>query len=155
MTERDKVWKFLKRLCELREMIESKTAEKERWDAIAEGVTGGAQNVWVEVKPGKYELQAAPKVQASGDPQRMATAKSNSIDLEREIAECQKQFNEHKFKVLEAITKLPFDEFDVLNKIFVKGFSIKDVAYLRQRSYTWVTTKQTRAVDILQEIMVL
>jgi len=154
-TEREKVWAFLRRLSDLREIIESKTAEKEIYDAQAEGLGGSPQDVLVEVAPGKFELQAPPKVQSSGDKQRMANAKNQSIDLEREIAEHQKMFDEHAARVIEVISKLPFNEYDVLYKEYVKGFELKDIAYIRKKSYSWVTTTKNRAVSRLQKILVL
>lgn len=151
--DRAKAWRFLKRLSNLAELIASKQADKERWESIAQGTTGGGRCVLVEVAPGKHELQAAPKVQASGNPQKMADAIGQAVDLEREIETLKKQYAAIKEEVAATIRLLPPAEYDVLHKLYIQRMTIGEVAVALRRSYSWVTTTQGRAVGHLAELL--
>ena len=150
--DREKAWRFLKRLLNLWEIIESKTEDRDRWESIARGLAG-TSDVLVEVAPGKYELQAPPKVQASGNPQKMADADAQINELDREIEHYAMRYKEAKAEVKAALAKLHPNESDVLHKIYIQRLTIDEVAVARRKSYSWVTTTQGRAVTHLAEFL--
>lgn len=144
---------FLNQLKKLDAMIENKMIEREQWKAIAEGVTAGGTSVIVLDKKGKQHLHNMEKVQASGNPQKMADAIHKMIEIDDEIALCIDKMIEAKKDVLAVIEKLSAAEYDIIHKIYVQHLNLYEVAAMSDRSYSSITTLHGRALKSVQNIL--
>ena len=126
---------YLLQIKKLDRLIQNKLIEKEQWQAIAEGAS------------------SSDKVQSSGNPQRMADAISNYLDIEDEIKATIKTLVVTKREILKTIEQLDTDEYDILHKIYLQGLSLYDVADMYDKSYNWATTTHGRALKHLQNIL--
>lgn len=159
---------FLKQLKKLDKMIENKLIEKEQWEAIATSSTSGGQSVWVEGK--KKELHNMEKVQSSGNPDKMAVAVANYIDIEKEIDNIIADLICKKQDIIGVIEQLSATEYDVLHKMYVgipkkikvssKEFktitvyqTLEDVAALYDKSKSWSKSVHNNAVRNVQKIL--
>lgn len=115
-------------------LLESKSAEKLRWKALA--LDTGAR-------------QSGDKVQGSGNQQKMAGAVENAVDLDAEIASLQAQRHE----ITRTLERLQVDEFWVLNAVYGKHVSIGQAAWERGKSYSWGRTLHNRAMENLEKIL--
>jgi DNA-directed RNA polymerase specialized sigma24 family protein len=129
---------YLLQIKKLDRLIQNKLIEKEQWRAIAEGASSSL---------------SSDKVQSSGNPQRMADAISNYLDIENEIKATIKTLVVTKKKILKTIEQLDTDEYDILHKIYLQGLSLYDVADIYDKSYNWATTTHGRALKHLQNIL--
>lgn len=115
-------------------LLESKSAEKLRWKALA--LDTGAR-------------QSGDKVQGSGNQQKMAGAVENAVDLDAEIASLQAQRHE----ITRTLERLQVDEFWVLNTVYGKHVSIGQAAWERGKSYSWGRALHNRAMENLEKIL--
>ena len=129
---------YLLQIKKLDRLIQNKLIEKEQWQAIAEGASSSL---------------SSDKVQSSGNPQRMADAISNYLDIEDEIRATIKTLVVTKKEILKTIEQLDTDEYDILHKIYLQGLSLYDVADIYDKSYNWATTTHGRALKHLQNIL--
>lgn len=129
---------FLRQVYKLDRMVENKLAEKRQWQEIAAGAT---------------PQTAGERVQSSGNPQRMADAISRYIDIEQEIDECIDRLVDTKREVIGVIEQLNATEYDVLHKMYIQGYSLQEVADMKGRSYSWMTSTHGRALQNVQRII--
>lgn len=129
---------FLRQVYKLDRMVENKLAEKRQWQEIAAGAT---------------PQTTGERVQSSGNPQRMADAISRYIDIEQEIDECIDKLVDTKREVIGVIEQLNATEYDVLHKMYIQGYSLQDVADMKGRSYSWMTSTHGRALQNVQRII--
>lgn len=144
---------FLNQLTKLDALIENKMIEREQWKAIAEGVTAGGTSVIIVDKKGKQQLHNMERVQASGNPQKMADAIHKMIEIDDEIDLCIDKLIEAKKDVLSVIEMLPATEYDIIHKIYVQHLSLYEVAAMSERSYSSITTLHGRALKGVQNIL--
>jgi hypothetical protein len=144
---------FLNQLKKLDTMIENKMIERAQWKAIAEGVTAGGTSVMILNKQGRKELHNMEKVQASGNPQKMADAVHKMIEIDEEINLCIDKMIEAKKDVLAVIERLPAAEYDIIHKIYVQHLTLYEVAAMSTRSYSSITTLHGRALKMVQTIL--
>lgn len=129
---------FLRQVYKLDRMVENKLAEKRQWQEIAAGAT---------------PQTTGERVQSSGNPQRMADAISRYIDIEQEIDECIDRLVDTKREVIGVIEQLNATEYDVLHKMYIQGYSLQEVADIKGRSYSWMTSTHGRALQNVQRII--
>nr|DAG53074.1 MAG TPA: Protein of unknown function (DUF1492) [Caudoviricetes sp.]DAP38595.1 MAG TPA: Protein of unknown function (DUF1492) [Caudoviricetes sp.] len=129
---------FLRQVYKLDRMVENKLAEKRQWQEIAAGAT---------------PQTTGERVQSSGNPQRMADAISRYIDIEQEIDECIDKLVDTKREVIGVIEQLNATEYDVLHKMYIQGYSLQEVADMKGRSYSWMTSTHGRALQNVQRII--
>ena len=129
---------FLRQIKKLDKLIENKLAEVQKWKEIASNTSPN---------------MTGERVQASGNPQRIADAICRYIDLEREINKDIDNLIEIKKSVINVIEKLNTTEYDVLHKVYVQGFSFDEVAIACKRSRSWATTVHGRALKHVQNIL--
>lgn len=129
---------FLRQVYKLDRMVENKLAEKRQWQEIAAGAT---------------PQTTGERVQSSGNPQRMADAISRYIDIEQEIDECINKLVDTKREVIGVIEQLNATEYDVLHKMYIQGYSLQEVADMKGRSYSWMTSTHGRALQNVQRII--
>lgn len=129
---------FLNQLKKLDKLIENKLIEKERWQAIASGVSSPAMG---------------EKVQTSRNLTRTEDAICRYIDMEKEIDEAIDRLVDKKQDVLSVIEQLNATEYDILHKRYVQYIPLDDIAVLYDKTYSWVTTVHGRALKNVQKIL--
>ena len=144
---------FLNQLKKLDAMIENKMIEREQWKTIAEGVTAGGTSVIIVDKKGRQQLHNMEKVQATGNPQKMADAVHKMIEIDDEIALCIDKMIEAKKDILAVIERLSAAEYDIIHKIYVQHLNLYEVAAMSERSYSSITTLHGRALKSVQMII--
>ena len=129
--------KYLLKLEKLDNLIANKKAEREQWLDSAKSTT----------------IQLTEKVQTSSNGDKLAKAVVKAVDIEREIDECVVELYYKKKDIISNIEKLSADEYDVLHKVYVQYKSLKEVQYLKNRSYSSITSIHGRALNNLWEIV--
>ena len=126
--------KYLERISMIDVLISTKLEEHKRWEEIASGLGG---------------FSGAEKTGGSGNTDKIPNAVCRYCDIEREIS----SLISEREAILKNIEKLPVDEYTVIYHLFVKGLNLKEAAYKCHKSYDWVRRKQSRAFELLEEII--
>lgn len=129
-----KAERYLDRVRMIDAMIGNKRREHQRWVDAAEGLGGVA---------------SGDRVQSTRNLHRGADAIGNYIDLEAEI----KALESEKQNIIRTLERLPSVEYDILHKLYVQDYSMKDVSYQYKKSYDWVRLKKRNGLRLLQEIL--
>ena len=129
---------FLRQIEKYDMMIENKLIERVQWKAIATNTTAHNDGV---------------RVQSSGSQQKMADAVEKFMEIEREINVLVDKLIDAKQNVISVIEKLSATEYDVLHKIYIQRLTLDDVAYAKNKTYSWVTTVHGRALQSVQRIL--
>lgn len=129
------VVKYLAQIDKIDQMIENKQAEVQRWKDIATSTSAGI---------------SGERVSSSGNHDTMANAVCTYLDIEDEEITALKQ---KRAAILRTIEQLPADEYDLIHKVYVQKLTLKDVAYMRKKSYSWATTTHKKAKADLQKIL--
>lgn len=129
---------FLLQLPKLEALIKNKLIEKQQWKDIALGIT---------------PQMSGDRVQSSGNQQKMACAIERMIDIEKELDEFVDSLIATRNEVLSVIEQLNSDEYDFLHLVYVQHFTLKEVANLKDYSYSWATTFHGNALKKVQKIL--
>ena len=129
-----KAAQYLDRAKKIDSMIKNKMAERKRWIEVADGL-GGAS--------------VGDRVQTSRNLHRGADAICNYIDLEREIDALKAE----RQTIIKTIENLPSTEYDLVYKLYIQDYTMKEVAYHFGKSYDWVKFKKKRALRLVQAIL--
>lgn len=122
---------YLRQLEKLDTIIQNKLIEKEQCREIAMNVTSHL---------------GGERVQSSGSQQKMSDAVDRLVDLENEIDRCVERLLALKMEATEIIEQLNTAEYDVLHKLYIQGMTFDEVALIKQKSKSWVTTVHGRAL---------
>jgi DNA-directed RNA polymerase specialized sigma24 family protein len=122
---------YIQRVRHIDIILQNKLKEYKRWVDTAEGLGG---------------ISTGDRVQTSRNLQKIPDAIGRYIDLERDI-EALKRERQNILRVLES---LPSDEYDLLYKLYVEDFKMKELAYFYKKSYDWVKKKKRLALRDLQ-----
>lgn len=125
---------YLDRIKKIDSMIINKKRDYDRWVEVAEGFGGAA---------------LGERVQATRNLHKGADAIDSYIDVEREIT----ALKQERLSIIKTIERLPCDEYEVIYKLYVEDISMKEIAYIKKRSYEWVKTKKKCGLLHLQEIL--
>ena len=125
---------YLDRIKKIDAMIKNKMRDHARWVEIAEGFGGAA---------------LGERVQSSRNLHRGADAIGNYIDLEREI----ESLHAERQRIIQTIERLPAEEYDLIYKLYVEDYSMKEIAYSKKKSYDWVKFRKQSALRHLQGIL--
>lgn len=129
---------FLLQLPKLEALIKNKLIEKQQWKDIALGIT---------------PQMSGDRVQSSGNQQKMACAIERMVDIEKELDEFVDSLIATRNEVLSVIEQLNSDEYDFLHLVYVQHFTLKEVANLKDYSYSWATTFHGNALKKVQKIL--
>ena len=129
---------FLKQVEKLDTIIRNKLIEKEQWKDIALGITAHSDG---------------ERVQSSGSKQKMADAIERCIDMDNEINQLIDRLVDTKKEVSSVIEQLNATEYDVLHKIYIQYLSLYDVADMKGKTYSWVTTVHGRALQNVMKLL--
>ena len=135
-----KAIEFLSEYKKINAIIENKIIERDQWRQIALGVT-----------PGNKEN--ADKIQAAGNPQKMADAIGRYVDIEKEIDEQIDRFVDRKNDIVAVIEQLPVDEYNVLHMIYIQGLLLYEVAFELKKSYSWTKAKHSKGLSDVEKIL--
>jgi DNA-directed RNA polymerase specialized sigma subunit len=133
-----KAKEYLKEIERIEAIIKNKREERERWRDIALHITGN------------YEGE---RVQATGNPQKMAVAAINNVDLEREIEEHILRLGRKKQEIIGVLEQLPLSDYELLYGIYVNKKTLNDMAEERGCSYSNITTLHGTALKKVQRII--
>lgn len=125
---------YLDRIKKIDAMIKNKMRDHARWVEIAEGL-GGASD--------------GERVQSSRNLHRGADAIGNYIDIEAEIRSLKRERQE----IIETIERLPSAEYELVYRLYVQDYSMKEIAYQLGKSYEWVKVKKRRALQLVQALI--
>ena len=151
---------YLRLIRKIDRLIENKRAEKEQWEAVALGSSGGGNTVMINGVP--HEMD---RVQSSGNQQRMADAILKYVDIDKEIDEYIYRLADVKRDVIGVLEQLSATEYDVLHKMYVgvlvkeKGrtstryMTQKEVAAHYDRSESWAKNVHRSGKKSVQRIL--
>lgn len=103
----------------------------------------------VELASGLGNFSVAERVQSSRNLQQIPDAIAKYIDIEREIEDLKRK----RAEIIQTIERLPAVEYKIIYKLYVKDFTLKEVAYHFDRSYDWVKKKKRKALNRIQIIL--
>ena len=126
--------KYLKRLSKIDVLIANKANEVNRWKDISMSLGG---------------FSAVERVSSSKSPHGKSDAVCEYIDLEREI----ETLKAERRKMMHTIERLPSVECDLIYKIYVQAYSLKELAFHYKKSYDWVKKRKRKALKLLQEFL--
>ena len=129
---------FLCQVYKLDCIINNKMAEKRQW---YEMVTGTASQM------------GGDRVQSSSNPQRMSDAIARYMDIEREINDKIDELIALKRDVNGVIELLSANEYDVLHMRYIQGYTFQEIANIKERSYSCITTIHGAALRKVQQII--
>ena len=129
---------FLLQIKKLDRLIENKLIEVRQLKEIANNAVGN---------------MAGEKVQSTKNPQRIAEAICQYVDLENEINADIDRLIDTRKNVIGVIEQLNPTEYDILHKIYVQNITLQDVADKYDKTYSWVTTVHGRALKHVQDIL--
>lgn len=104
---------------------------------------------WVEIADGMGGVSVGERVQTSRNLHRGADAIGNYIDIEREI----NALKEERQAIIKTIERLPSTEYDLIYKLYVKDYTMKELAYHYGKSYDWVKQRKRNAFLLLQDLL--
>lgn len=133
-----KAKEYLEQVKKLNRLIQNKMAEKEQWRSMATS-TG--------------TFSDGERVQTSGSQQKMADAVGRYVDLEKEIDRCIDKYVDARQDVIATIEQLPYDEYDVLHKIYIQEIELADIPNICGKSYSWATKVHGWAIQKVQDIL--
>ena len=133
---------YLGEIKRLDTLIQNKTKEKEKWEAItmdkATSVTASMDG---------------ERVQSSGSKHKMADTVDSGIDRVRRIEKRIKELYAEMDAIIAIIDGLPEAESDILHKIYVQYMEMKEVAASRNEAYSTVSHKHTAALKMVDDIL--
>lgn len=125
---------YLDRVKKIDAMIENKLRDRAKWVEVAQSLGGDSDG---------------DRVQSSRNLHRGADAIGNYIDLEREIEALKAERSE----IIKTIERLPVEEYDVIYKLYVGEYSMKELVYRYGKSYEWVKGKKKNALNLIQAML--
>lgn len=129
-----KAEQYLDRVKKIDAMLHNKLREYERWAELAEGFGGTA---------------LGERVQSSRNLHKGADAIGNYIDIEREID----ALKQERRSIISTIEQLPSTEYDLIHKLYIQDYTMKELAHHFGKSYDWVKERKRRALMLLQEML--
>ena len=138
MTAKD----YLLEIKRLDTLIQNKTAEKRKWEIVT-----------LEMATVITASTEGERVQSSGSKQRIADTVDSGIDRVRRIEKRIKELYAQMDAIIADIERLPEEYSDILHKVYVQYMSLKEVAAIRDESYSTVATNHGRALKMVSDIL--
>lgn len=125
---------YLDQIKKIDSMIKNRINDYNRWVEIAEGLGGAA---------------VGERVQTSRNLHQIPNAIGRYVDIEREI----ERLKEERLSIIRTIEKLPSSEYEVIFKLYVLDYTIKEIAFHVGMSYEWVQRRKSKGLKLLQAIL--
>ena len=125
---------YLDRVKKIDAMIQNKLRDHRHWVEVADGLGGAG---------------LGERVQSSRNLHRGADAIDRYIDIEREI----EALKQERQEIMETIERLPSAEYEVIHMLYVQDYSMKEIAYIKKKSYDWVKRKKRWSLEFIQAIL--
>lgn len=125
---------YLDRIKKIDSMIKNKLRDYQRWVEQADGLGGAA---------------LGERVQSSRNLHRGSDAIDTYIDLEREI----NALKQERQRIIETIEQLPSLEYDVIYKLYVENYTLKEIAHHFSKCYDWARYKKQDAINLVQALL--
>ena len=87
------------------------------------------------------------------DPPKVVHCSTRYIQMEEEVNADIDRLVDIKQEVIKTIEELNTDEYDILHKIYIQGMTFKEVAAVKDKSYSAITTIHGRALADLQKLL--
>ncbi len=129
---------FLLQIKQYDKLIENKLVEIQQWKDIANNATSNL---------------TGEKVESTPNPRKTEDAICKYLDLESEAKKDLDIFIKAKNDVINVIEQLSATEYDLLHKVYVQFFTLKEAAYKCDISYTSATNVHGRALKHVQNIL--
>jgi DNA-directed RNA polymerase specialized sigma24 family protein len=123
--------KYLQRIKQIDAIIVNKLNDHKRWVELAEGLGG---------------FSVSERVQSSRNLYKIPDAIGRYIDIENEISALKRE----RQAIIKTIERLPPTEYDLIYKLYVQDYTMKEIAYHRGKSYEWVKIKKRVALRLVQ-----
>lgn len=104
---------------------------------------------WVEIAEGLGDFSVSERVQSSKNLHKIPNAIGRYIDIDREIEALKRE----RLEIINTLERLPNTEYELLYRIFVKGYTLKEVADYFDRSYDWVKKRKRKALLMVQAVL--
>lgn len=106
---------------------------------------------WVELSKGLGGTALGERVQTTRNLHQMQDAVHKYMSIEDLIEALKRERQD----IIDTIERLPFDEYDVLYKLYVlyDKYTRKEIAYERHKSYSWVKWQRKKGLEHLQGIL--
>lgn len=112
--------------------------EKRRWFELATNITPGMNG---------------ERVQSSGSKQKMADAITSGLDDDRKTDQQISELKAKRQEIINDIWSLKEPYKDILYRVYVEYQTLKEVAYERKESYSWITTAHGIALKKIADIL--
>lgn len=133
-----KAKQYMLQIRKIDNLISNKNQERIKWLEMAESITA-------EIKP--------VAVSSSGNKQKMETAIVNYLSEEEEIKHEIFELMNRKKEIIRTIEVLPANEYDVLHLYYIQKKEFQEIADIKNRSYSWVTSIHGIALKSLQKVL--
>lgn len=104
---------------------------------------------WVEIASGLGDFSVSERVQSTRNLQKNQNAIISYVAIEKEIDE----LNRKRDEIIRTIERLPSGEYKVIYRIYVKGNSLKEIAYELRKSYEWAKQRKQRGLALVQQMI--
>jgi DNA-directed RNA polymerase specialized sigma subunit len=101
-------------------------------------------------------FSVSERVQSTRDLQKNAHMIIDYVDIEQEIKKIMREIDELKRKraeIIKNIERLPSAEYKVIYALYVKDFTLKEVAYNCKKSYEWAKEKKRKGLTLIQTMI--
>lgn len=129
--------KYLMQIGKYDAILENKRAEKEKWEAIATSTTA----------------KLSERVQISSNGDKIPSAIMKILKFQEEIDEYIIELNKKKLEIINVIEQLDAKEYDLLHKVYVQYYTLKQYQYMKHISYSSVTSIHGRALNNVMKIL--
>ena len=119
-----------------------------KYDRLIENTKAEAQ-MWREIATNISVNMSGERVQSSGSTDTVANAICKAMDLDNKA----EMYEQKRAAIISTIERLDAVLYDVLHKIYVQGFAIKQVAAHHHKCREWASRKHGEALEALQVIL--
>lgn len=93
------------------------------------------------------------RVQTSSNGQKMTNAVMKIVKIQEELDESIVKAKNKQDEIIGVIEQLNADEYDLLHKVYVQYYTLKEVQYMKKRSYSSITFLHGRALNNVWKIV--
>lgn len=126
--------KYLKDIKSIDAKVLRKQYDYDMWYRTAQGISG---------------MEYGERVQTSGSKQKMEYAVARYMDIEKEII----ALLEQKAEFIRLIEKLEETEYEIMHKLYIEGYTLKEIRREKGKSYSWASSNFRKAKSNLKILL--